>query len=101
MKLRKNDEVEIVSGKDKGKRGKVTKVFPKEDAVLVGGMNQYKRHIKGKAQGQKSEIITITKPLHTASVVMVCPKCHKKTRVGYDTKQGKKIRTCKKCEQAV
>lgn len=101
MKLKKNDEVEIVSGKDKGKRGKVEKLFPKEDTVIVGGMNQYKRHIKGKMQGQKSEIVTITKPLHSASVIIVCPKCHKKTRVGYMTKNGKKIRICKKCEQAV
>ncbi len=101
MKIRKNDEVRIVSGKDKGKTGKVEKVFTKKSQVLIGGINQYKRHQKGRMQGQKSEIITITKPLPMSVVMIVCPKCSKPTRIGYLLRDEKKIRICKKCKQGI
>lgn len=101
MKLKKGDEVKIVAGKDKGKTGKVEKVLPDVQKVLVTGVNQYKRHMKGKGQGQKSEIITITKPLPVANVMFVCPKCHTMARIGYTITGDKKERTCKKCQQAI
>lgn len=101
MKLKKGDEVKIVAGKDKGKTGKVEKVLPDEQKVLVTGVNQYKRHMKGKSQGQKSEIITITKPLPVANVMLVCPKCHIVARVGYTISGDKKERICKKCQQTL
>ncbi len=101
MKLKKGDEVKVVSGKDKGKTGKIEKVFPKDQKVLVADINQYKRHTKGKGQGQKSEIVTITKPLPVANVMLVCPKCHEVVRVGYTILDNKKQRMCKKCEQAL
>lgn len=101
MKLKKHDEVMVIRGKDKGKMGKIEQVFPFKKRVLVTGINQYKRHIKGRAQGQKSEIVTITKPLPEASVLFMCPKCHEKSRLGYTIKKDKKVRICKKCEEAV
>lgn len=102
MKLIKGDEVKIVLGKDKGKTGKIEKVFAKTGSVLVAGVNEYKRHMKARQQGQISEIVTITKPLNVAKVQLVCPKCKKITRVGYQvtkTKEGKesKVRVCRKC----
>lgn len=99
MKLIKNDEVKVVAGKDKGKTGKVERVFSKEAKVLVTGVNQYKRHTKGGYGGQKSEILTITKPLPVANVQLICPKCKKLTRVGYSRKEGskEKVRICRKC----
>ena len=105
MKLIKNDEVKIVAGKDKGKTGKVEKVFSKEDKVLVTGMNQYKRHVKG-GYGQKSEIVTITKPLPVANVQLVCPKCKKLTRIGTKVTTEKngavtKARICRKCGKEI
>lgn len=101
MKLKKGDEVKVVSGKDKGKSGKIERVFPKKEKALVLGVNQYKRHVKAKSQSQKSEIMTITKPLPVASLVLICPKCHAQTRAGYSVEDEKKIRICKKCEQQI
>lgn len=101
MKLLKGDEVKIVLGKDKGKTGKIEKVFAGENAVLVGGVNQYKRHMKARSQGQTSEIVTITKPLSVAKVQLICPKCKKITRVGYMMEKGKKVRVCRKCDAII
>ena len=100
MKLKKGDEVKIIKGKDKGKTGKIEKVLVKEDKVIVPGINLAKRHIKAK-YGQKSEIKEIVKPLPAGSVVLICPKCTKATRVGKKIEDGKKVRVCKKCEQAI
>ncbi|MGH7246313.1 MAG: 50S ribosomal protein L24 [Candidatus Levyibacteriota bacterium] len=99
MKLQKGDEIKVVAGKDKGKSGKVEKTFPKIAKVLVNGVNQYKRHMKARQQGQQSEIITLTKPLPVANVQLVCPKCHELTRVGYEMGKEKKVRICRKCGQ--
>lgn len=101
MKLIKGDEVKIVLGKDKGKTGKVEKVFAKTNSVLVAGVNEYKRHMKARTQGQVSEIVTITKPLAVAKVQLVCPKCKKITRVGYTITAGKKARVCRKCGKEI
>jgi len=97
MKLKKGDSVSIVRGKDSGKKGTVQQVFTKEAKVLVEGINQYKRHLKSRVPGQKSEIITLTKPLSLANVQLICPKCKKLTRVGYKMLKEEKVRVCKKC----
>ncbi|SRR5260221_2204952 len=109
MKLLKNDEVKIVTGKDKGKSGKIEKVFSKIEKVLVPGVNQYKRHMKARQEGQPSEIVTITKPLPIANVQLICPKCKKITRVGYrleksakgESSSGRKVRICRKCNAVI
>lgn len=97
MKLKSGDQVSIVRGKDNGKKGTVQKVFTKEAKVVVEGINQYKRHLKSRVPGQKSEIITLTKPLALANVQLICPKCKKITRVGYKVLKDEKVRVCKKC----
>ena len=101
MKLRKNDEVKVLRGKDAGKTGKLERIFTKEMKVIVSGINQYKRHVKARAQGQQSEIITITKPLPVSQVALVCPKCKQQTRVGYTVEKDKKIRVCRKCGKEI
>lgn len=98
MKLHKGDEVKIIVGKDLGKTGKVEKVLEKAQKVLVPGVNQYKRHMKKRATGQQSEIITITKPLDIAKVALICPKCKQITRIGFKMEKDKKVRVCKKCD---
>lgn len=100
-RLLKGDEIKVVAGKDKGKTGKIEKVFSKEQKVLITGVNQYKRHLKARSQSQSSEIITITKPLPLANVQLVCPKCHLLTRVGFILENNKKVRVCRKCQQAI
>jgi len=102
MKLKKNDEIKVVSGKDKGKTGKIEKVFSQEDKVLISGVNEYKKHVKGNQYtGQRSEVITIAKPLPVANVMFVCPKCHEPARLGYGVEGDKKVRICKKCKSSV
>lgn len=101
MKLRKNDEVKVVKGKDVGKTGKIIRVLSKEAKVVVEGLNQYKRHMKSRAQNQKSDIITITKPLAVANIALVCPHCKKQTRVGFTAAKGIKERICKKCGKSI
>lgn len=101
MKLKKGDLVTVVRGKDNGKTEKIVKVFTKEDKVLVESVNQYKRHVKSRMQGEKSEIITITKPLAVANVRLVCPKCKKLTSVGYKMLKEEKVRFCKKCKAEI
>lgn len=99
MKLRRGDTVKVVRGKDGGKTGKIDKIFPKLDKVLVEGMNQVKRHVKAKMPGDKSEIITLTKPLPVANVVLICPNCKKPTRIGFKVVKTDKTRVCKKCNK--
>lgn len=101
MKILKNDVVQVVAGKDKGKTGKVEKVLPKEKKLLVEGVNQYKRHVKARTQGQQSEIVTITVPLPVANVALICPKCKQVTRVGYSRNKGTKSRICRKCKEEI
>lgn len=101
MKLKKGDLIKIVRGKDSDKTGIVEKVYTKESKVLVNGVNQYKRHVKARMQGQKSEIITINKPLHVSSVILICPNCKKQTRAGYKLIKGNKVRMCKKCGKEI
>ncbi len=101
MKLKKNDEVIIVKGKDKGKKGKIEKIYESIGKVLVPGVNLYKRHYKSRLQNKPSEIIEITKPLPIANVALLCPNCHKMTRVGYKIENKEKIRICKKCNKKI
>lgn len=101
MKLHKGDLVKIVTGKDNGKTGKIEKVYSKENKVLVEGVNQYKRHVKARQQGQTSEIITLTKPLAVANVAFICPKCKEQTRIGYVISKDTKQRICKKCNAEI
>lgn len=101
MKIIKGDTVQIMMGKDKGKTGAVLRVIPSTEKVLVEGVNQFKRHVKGRYQGQKSEITTISKPLHAGAVALICKKCKKVSRVGYEMRNNKKVRICKRCESEI
>jgi large subunit ribosomal protein L24 len=100
-KIKKNDEVVLLSGKDKDKRGKITRILPNSQKVVVGGMNLYKRHLKRKSEKEQSQIITIEKPLNMAKVMVVCPHCNRPTRVGFSVENEKKIRVCKKCKKTI
>lgn len=101
MKLKRGDEVLIVRGKDKGKKGKIEKVFTKEEMVLVPGVNLYKRHYKSRMQNKPSEIIEITKPFPVGNVSLICPNCHKETRIGYKIDNKEKVRICRKCNKKI
>lgn len=97
MKIKKNDQVLIISGKDRGKKGKVLSVFPKELRVLVEAINIRKKHVKPKRSGEKGQTVETPTPLAVSNVKLICPKCSKPTRVGYKIVDNKKYRICKKC----
>lgn len=101
MKLKKGDNVKIVLGKDKGRSAKIEKVFSKLGKVLVTGVNQYKRHLKARSQGQPSEIVTITKPISSYNVALICLHCKLPTRIGFRIEKNDKIRVCRKCDKKI
>lgn len=101
MKLKKGDLVKVVLGKDKNRTGKIEKVLSKEGKVLVTGVNQYKRHLKARSQKQRSEIVTITKPLSLENVELICPHCKSITRIGFMLTKSGKIRICRKCDKKI
>ena len=97
MKIKKNDTVLVLSGKDAGKTAKVLVAIPKTGKVVVDGVNVQKRHTKAKNAQEVSEIKTQSGAIDASNVMVVCPACGKATRVAYNTVEGKQVRVCKKC----
>ena len=97
MNVKKNDTVVVLSGKDKGKEGKVLSADPKAMKVTVEGVNVATKHQKPRKQGQDGGIVKVETPIYACKVMLVCPKCGKGTRVAYKLADGKKTRVCKKC----
>ena len=97
MNIKTNDTVKVLSGKDKGKQGKILSADPKSMKVVVEGVNVAKKHQKARKQGEESGIISVETPIYASKVQLVCPKCGKATRVAHTVVDGKKVRTCKKC----
>ena len=97
MKLKKNDNVLIISGKDRGRKGKILEVFLGRGKIVVEGMNMHKKHRKPRRQGQKGEIVEIATAIDASNAKVICVKCAKPARVGYKITSEKKYRVCKKC----
>ncbi|MDP2671822.1 MAG: 50S ribosomal protein L24 [bacterium] len=100
MKIKRGDNVIVTLGKDKGKTGKVEKVFTSEAKVAVAGINMYKKHLKSRKGVAQAGIVDIIKPLAISNVALVCPKCNLPTRVSFEVKGKEKLRICKKCKQS-
>lgn len=101
MKIKKNDIILVMSGKDKGKKGKVIKVFPETSKIVVENINLVKKHVRAKKQGEKGQIVAITKPFDVSKVKLVCPKCGQAARIGYKIMESGKFRICKKCKEEI
>jgi len=101
MRIKKGDKVKILSGKDRGKTGKVIKVYPATQKLIVENINLVKKHKKSRQDNEKSERMTIAAPISVSKVMLVCPKCSKPTRLGSKEIEGKKVRICKKCQAEV
>lgn len=106
MKIRKGDQVEVISGRwdDKGKRGEVIKVFPKENRVVVQGVNLRKKHqsqVQTQGRTLTPGIIEFEGSIDVSNVMLVCPKCDEPTRVGIQREDGEAIRVCKRCETLI
>jgi large subunit ribosomal protein L24 len=105
QRIKKGDTVEIIAGKDLGERGEVISVLLKKDRVVVNGVNIMKRHEKARQAGNRqvpAQIVEFNAPLHLSNVMLVCPSCSERTRVGYRfNDDGKKTRYCKKCDSNI
>ena len=97
MRIKKGDTVKVLSGNDKGKTGEVIEVLPKTQKVIVKGVNIRKKHVKPKKQGEEGGILSIECAIHSSKVNVVCPKCNKPTRIGFQEDKDGKVRVCKKC----
>ncbi len=101
MKIKKNDKVTVQTGKDRGKQGVVEKVYPKQNTVLVTGVNLYKKHVRKSEQMPKGGIVEVPRPLNISKVGVVCPHCKKTVKIGYHIETGKKQRVCRKCKTII
>ena len=98
MHVKSGDEVIVISGKDKGKKGKVLEVSPTEGKVIVEGLNMVTKHVKPRRMGESGGIVKAEAPLYASKVQLVCPKCDKPTRLAHKIlENGTKERVCKKC----
>jgi len=101
FKIKTGDEVIILAGKDKGLKGKVLKIIKSKDRVIVEGVNIVKKHVKPSAENPQGGIVEKEAPIHISNVALVDPKSGKATRVGYEMKDGKKVRVSKKSKEVI
>ena len=102
MKIRKNDNVLVITGKDRGKKGKVRFAYPEEGRLLVEGVNFIKRHMRAKGQARQAGIIEREAPISVSGVMLVCSKCSKPARVGFRfLADGRKVRFCHACGEVI
>ena len=102
MKIRKNDNVLVIAGKDRGKTGKVRFAYPKDEQLLVEGINFIKRHTRARRAVRQAGIIELEAPIHVSNVMLLCTKCNHPTRVGSRILgDGKKVRICRSCQEVI
>ncbi len=106
MKIKTGDKVKILTGKDSGKTGKVLQVFPSDNRASVEGLNILIKHLRPRRQGEKGQRVEFPASVDLSNLALVCPKCKKETRVGYqinkdDKGKSKKFRVCKKCNEVI
>ncbi len=102
MKIRKNDTVLVITGKDKGKKGKVRSADPKKERIMVEGINFTKRHMRATGQAKQAGIIEREAPIHVSNVMLLCNKCNHPTRVGFHSlEDGRRVRICRSCGEVI
>lgn len=101
MKIKQNDQVLIIAGKDKGKKGKVLSAWRSDQKIIVEGANLAKKHRRGRREGEKGQVVEVPRPLHVSNVKLICPKCGQPARFGFKVIESGKFRVCKKCHQEI
>ncbi len=102
MKIRKNDTVLVITGKDKGKKGKVHSAYPKDERVLVEGINFIKRHTRARGQVRQAGIVEREASISVSNVMLLCSRCDHPTRVGFRfLEDGRKVRICRSCHEVI
>jgi large subunit ribosomal protein L24 len=101
-RIRKNDTVKVIAGKEKGKSGKVMRVIPKKDRAIVEKLNLVKRHLKPSQQSRQGGILEKESPIQMSNLMLICSKCTDPTRVGYRIlEDDRKVRYCKQCNEII
>ena len=93
--------MKILAGKDRGKTGKVINVDVKTGKASVEGLNIFKKHVRPRRQGEKGEVVQLSRPMNASNLMLVCPSCHRSTRAGYRVEDKIKSRYCKKCQATI
>lgn len=101
MKIKKGDKVKVIAGADKGREGLVERVYRKSNKALIPKINIYKKHIKKNEKMPQGGVVEAPRPLDISKLMLICPKCGKPTRIGYQIERDRKYRTCKKCESKI
>ncbi len=99
--IKKNDLVEINTGEEKGRRGRVLEVIAKKQQAIIEGINLVKKHQRARSQTKPSGIVTVPAPIHIANLVLICSKCGKKTKIRKEKIEDRKARMCKKCGEII
>lgn len=102
MKIRQGDQVMVIAGKEKGKRGRIKRVILQDNRVVIDGVNFVKKHRRPRGQMDQGGIIEFEAPIHVSNVMLVCPHCKKPVRIGYEfLPEGDKVRICRDCEESL
>ena len=101
MRIKKGDKVKVIAGRDEGREGVIERINEKSNKVVIPQVNIYKKHIKKNEQMPQGGVVEIPRPLDVSKVMLICPKCGKATRTGYEIKGDKKSRICKKCKSQI
>ena len=101
MNIKKNDNVIVIAGKDRGKQSKVLRLYRESDKVLVEGVNVKKKHQRPRKQGEKGQMIEVPHPVHLSNILLYCPSCKQGVRIGAKITGKKKVRVCKKCGKEI
>ncbi len=99
--IKKNDLVEVNSGEEKGRRGRVLEIIPEKNYAVVEGINLVKKHQRARSQTKPSGIVTVPSPLHISNLVLICQKCGKKVKVRWEKVEQKRVRICKQCGEII
>jgi large subunit ribosomal protein L24 len=101
MKIKKGDNVKIMSGKDRGKTGAILSVSPDDTKITIDGLNIFKKRSKPRKQGEKGQTVNVPRPMPASKVMLICPNCKTPTRVGGRAEGNRKVRYCKKCKAII
>ena len=102
MKIKKDDTVLVITGKDKDKKGKVRFAYPKKQLILVEGVNFIKKHSKARGAVRQAGIIDLEVPIHISNVMLLCDKCNKPSRIGFEKlEDGRRVRMCRSCHEVI
>ena len=101
MNIKKGDNVKMLSGKDRGKTGVVLKVSPTTGRIMIEGLNIFKKHSRPRKQGEKGQLVEVSRSVNASNVMLICPSCKVPTRVGHRVEGNRNVRFCKKCKSII